>query len=172
MILKSFSPLLTNCQLMATHYSGFCTNYSNLHNKAFYLTIFFRCNSYFIKCSLPRYKPWLIRVVIQKVSSTCLPSNDRAPTQSCGTPTICGGGRLDPLPPGKQQTFNRMNGSPGDPPGNLMDRIFNQRIVPFIHRLAGDPSGKEAGWETNIRRYQTCQSTYQPIRLPYGPVRT
>ena len=30
------------------------------------------------------------------------------------------------------------------------NRIFNQRIVPFIHRLAGDPTGKEAGWETNI----------------------
>jgi hypothetical protein len=29
-------------------------------------------------------------------------------------------------------------------------RIFNQRIVPFIHRLAGDATGKEAGWETNI----------------------
>ena len=53
-------------------------------------------------------------------------------------------------PPGKEMNFNRMNGSPGDPPGNLMDRIFNQRIVPFIHRLAGDPSSKEAGWETNI----------------------
>jgi hypothetical protein len=53
-------------------------------------------------------------------------------------------------PPGKEMNFNRMNGSPGDPPGNLMNRIINQRIVPFIHRLAGDPTGKEAGWETNI----------------------
>ena len=25
-----------------------------------------------------------------------------------------------------------------------------KRIAPFIHRLAGDPTGKEAGWETNI----------------------
>jgi hypothetical protein len=53
-------------------------------------------------------------------------------------------------PPGKEMNFNRMNGSPGVPPGNLMDRVFNQRIVPFIHRLAGDATGKEAGWETNI----------------------
>jgi hypothetical protein len=53
-------------------------------------------------------------------------------------------------PPGKELNFNRMNGSPGDPPGNHMIRIINQRIVPFIHRLAGDPTGKEAGWETNI----------------------
>ena len=29
-------------------------------------------------------------------------------------------------------------------------RFLNNRIVPFIHRLAGDPSSKEAGWETNI----------------------
>jgi hypothetical protein len=53
-------------------------------------------------------------------------------------------------PPGKETNFNRMNGSPGDPPGNLMHRLIHQRIVPFIHRLAGDPTGKEAGWETNI----------------------
>jgi hypothetical protein len=29
-------------------------------------------------------------------------------------------------------------------------RFLYKRIVPFIHRLAGDPTGKEAGWETNI----------------------
>ena len=53
-------------------------------------------------------------------------------------------------PPGKEMNFNRMNGSPGDPPGNIMKRIIKHRIVPFIHRLAGDPTGMEAGWETNI----------------------
>jgi hypothetical protein len=46
--------------------------------------------------------------------------------------------------------FNRMNGPPGDPSRNLIHRIFNQRIVPSLIRLVGDPSGKEAGWETNI----------------------
>ena len=29
-------------------------------------------------------------------------------------------------------------------------RFLNTRIAPFIHRLAGDPTGMEAGWETNI----------------------
>jgi len=29
-------------------------------------------------------------------------------------------------------------------------RFLTNRIVPFIHRLAGDPTGMEAGWETNI----------------------
>ena len=29
-------------------------------------------------------------------------------------------------------------------------RFLNHRIAPFIHRLAGDPTGMEAGWETNI----------------------
>jgi hypothetical protein len=53
-------------------------------------------------------------------------------------------------PPGKEMKFNRMNGSPGDPPGNLMHRLIHQRIVPFVHRLAGDPTSMEAGWETNI----------------------
>jgi len=35
-------------------------------------------------------------------------------------------------------------------PSDHVYKIFNQRIVPFIHRLKGDPTGKEAGWETNI----------------------
>jgi hypothetical protein len=29
-------------------------------------------------------------------------------------------------------------------------RFLYQRIVPHITRLAGDPTGMEAGWETNI----------------------
>ena len=29
-------------------------------------------------------------------------------------------------------------------------KFHNQRIVPSLIRLVGDPSGKEAGWETNI----------------------
>jgi hypothetical protein len=53
-------------------------------------------------------------------------------------------------PPGKEMKFNRMNGSPGDPPGNRMHQFKPTRFAPFIHRLAGDPIGKEAGWETNI----------------------
>jgi hypothetical protein len=53
-------------------------------------------------------------------------------------------------PPGKESKFNRINGSPGDPPGNRMHRVINHRIVPEITRLAGDPIGKEAGRETTI----------------------
>ena len=53
-------------------------------------------------------------------------------------------------PPGKESKFNRINGSPGDPPGNRMHRVINHRIVPNITRLAGDPIGKEAGRETTI----------------------
>ena len=150
MILNSFSSSLTDWQLMAAHFSKLCTNYYKLHQNALILSTFLRRNSYFPNCSLPRYKPWSIRMGIQRFSSTCLPSNDRAPTRSRGTPTICGCGYLDPLPPGKQQTFNRMNGSPGDPPGVVLHLFRTNRIVPFIHRLAGDPTGKEAGWETNI----------------------
>ena len=44
--------------------------------------------------------------------------------------------------------FNRMNGSPGDPPAHLMHISKQKRITPFIHRLASDPIGKEADWET------------------------
>jgi hypothetical protein len=48
----------------------------------------------------------------------------------------------------KHIKFNRMNGSPGDPPANHMHISKQKRITPFIHCLASDPTGKEAGWET------------------------
>ena len=48
----------------------------------------------------------------------------------------------------KHIKFNRMNGSPGDPPANRMHISKQKGITPFIHRLASDPIGKEADWET------------------------
>jgi len=60
-------------------------------------------------------------------------------------------------PPDKRIQFNRMNGSPGDPPGSCMHSFTNERIVPSLTRLVGDPYGKEANRETTtIRRYTIC----------------
>ena len=53
-------------------------------------------------------------------------------------------------PPDKRIQFNRMNGSPGDPPGSYMHKFTNERIVPSLTRLVGDPYGKEANRETTI----------------------
>ena len=53
-------------------------------------------------------------------------------------------------PPDKRIQFNRMNGSPGDPPGSYMHTFTNERIVPSLTRLVGDPYGKEADRETTI----------------------
>ena len=53
-------------------------------------------------------------------------------------------------PPNKRIKFNRMNGSPGDPPGSCMHTFINERIVPSLIRLVGDPYGKEANRETTI----------------------
>jgi hypothetical protein len=59
--------------------------------------------------------------------------------------------------PDKRIQFNRMNGSPGDPPGSCMHSFINERIVPSLTRLVGDPYGKEADRETTtIRRYKIC----------------
>ena len=56
--------------------------------------------------------------------------------------------------PDKRIQFNRMNGSPGDPSGSCMHTFTNERIVPSLTRLVGDPYGKEANRETTtIRRY-------------------
>ena len=51
-------------------------------------------------------------------------------------------------PTDKHIKFNRMNGSPGDPPANRMHISKQKGITPINYRLASDPSGKEAGWET------------------------
>ena len=51
-------------------------------------------------------------------------------------------------PINKHIKFNRMNGSPGDPPTNRMHISKHIGITPVNHRLASDPSGMEAGWET------------------------
>ena len=147
---KSFSPSLADCELIATSQSSLCANYTFMHYKTLYFGRLVRSNSYFLKYSLPRYKPWIIEMVIQKISSICLPLKGRAPTRSCCTPTACGSGCLNSVPPDKQQIFNRMNGSPGDPPGAGMHLFATKRVTPFIHRLVSDPIGKEAGWETNI----------------------
>ena len=53
-------------------------------------------------------------------------------------------------PPDKRIQFNRMNGSPGDPPDSCMHSFTNERIVPSLTRLVGDPYGKEADRETTI----------------------
>ena len=59
--------------------------------------------------------------------------------------------------PYKRIQFNRMNGSPGDPPGSCMHTFINERIVRSLTRLEGDPYGKEANRETTtIRRYKIC----------------
>ena len=54
--------------------------------------------------------------------------------------------RITPID--KRIKFNRMNGSPSDPPANRMHKFKQKRITPFNHRLASDPIGKEVGWET------------------------
>ena len=41
--------------------------------------------------------------------------------------------------------------APADVSGDLGYKRFSyKRIVPFTTRLAGDPTSKEAGWETTI----------------------
>ena len=66
----------------------------------------------------------------------------------------------------KQQIYNRMNGSPGDPPGTHMHKFKPKRITPFIHRLVSDPIGKEAGLgDTNIRKYNDTKYINQHRRI-------
>jgi hypothetical protein len=61
----------------------------------------------------------------------------------------CSSGFLRRIAPiNKHIKFNRMNGSPGDPPANRMHISFSQNFNPLVHRLERDLNGMEAGWET------------------------
>jgi hypothetical protein len=58
-------------------------------------------------------------------------------------------------PPDKRIQFNRMNGSPGDPPGSCMHTFTNERIVPSLtSRGRSVRQGGQSG--DNYRRYKIC----------------
>jgi hypothetical protein len=63
-------------------------------------------------------------------------------------------GRDDP--PDKEITYNCMNGSPGDPPGTVVQQSKKQKNRPFHNPSRGrsDRQGGRAG--DNYRRYKTC----------------
>ena len=63
-----------------------------------------------------------------------------------GFSSVCPGRTI---PIDKHIKFNRMNGSPGDPPAIRMHISKHIGITPVNHRLASDPIGKEADWETS-----------------------
>ena len=53
----------------------------------------------------------------------------------------CSSGFLRRIAPiNKHIKFNRMNGSPGDPPANRMHISFPQNSTPLAHRLESDPA--------------------------------
>jgi hypothetical protein len=63
-------------------------------------------------------------------------------------------GRSDP--PDKEITYNCMNGSPGDPPGTVVQQSKKQKNRPLHNPSCGrsDRQGGRAG--DNYRRYKTC----------------
>ena len=63
-------------------------------------------------------------------------------------------GRDDP--PDKEITYNCMNGSPGDPPGTVVQQSKKQKNRPFHNPSRGRSvrQGGRAG--DNYRRYKTC----------------
>ena len=126
----------------------YCTDYLLLHvcaineNRLVHSSL---CSIGFLSC---RETPWLIggRTDVS-LSVHPLPSDPGTPPQDC-FPGGCSSGALRQFTPiDKQQIFNRMNGSPGDPPDPHMHKFKSKRITPFIHRLVSDPTGMEAGWE-------------------------
>jgi hypothetical protein len=68
-------------------------------------------------------------------------------------------------PPDKRIQFNRMNGSPGDPPGSCKHLFTNERIVPSLIYLAGDPPGEGA---TMSKRQSISNISVHRLKPVYG----
>ena len=142
------SPAPANLQWRYDLQAKFCTNYSIMHIKAFNKRCLIRTNSPGAGHLFDRNGFWITGAQIDDDSSLYSVSNATGVTTlnvvlSCSR---CASKQY--TPPDKQEIFNRMNGSPGDPPGNHMHKFKPKRITPFIHRLVSDPTGMEAGWET------------------------
>jgi hypothetical protein len=63
-------------------------------------------------------------------------------------------GRDDP--PDKEITYNRMNGSPGDPPGTFVHQSKKQKNRPFYNPSRGRSIRQGGRMGDNYRRYKTC----------------
>jgi len=142
------SPAPADLQWRYDLQAKFCTNYSIMHIKALNKRCLIRINSPGAGHLFDRNGFWITGAQIDDTSPLYPVSNATVVTPlnvvlSCSR---CASKQY--APPDKQQIFNRMNGSPGDPPGNHMHKFKPKRITPFIHRLASDPVGMEADRET------------------------
>jgi len=125
-----------------------CTAYSIMHHKAFNMRCLIRCNSPAVGYLFDRNGPGVSGSQIDDPSSLYPVSNATGVTPLNDIPSCRGSLSKQYTGTNKQQIYNCMNGSPGDPPGNRVHQFKPKRITPFIHRLVSDPIGKEAGWET------------------------
>ena len=126
----------------------FCTYYSIMHHKAFNMRCLIRCNSPAVGYLFDRHDHWITDAQIDDPPILYSASNATGVTLLNDFPSCRGSSSKQYTRTNKQQIYNRMNGSPGDPPGTHMHKFKPKRITPFIHRLVSDPTGMEAGWET------------------------
>jgi hypothetical protein len=126
-----------------------CTDYMTVHHIASIRRGLVRFNHLLSIGKLPCWQqPCDIGVQIKNAETVYRTTNESGCSNLGGFPSSCSNGSLKSNPDNIQQRFNRMNGSPGAPPGTRMHTFKLKRITPFNNRLASDPSGKEAGWET------------------------
>jgi len=125
----------------------FCTQYSKMHYNAFNKSGLRQCSSPGTGFFFDKIGSWITDAPIDDPSNLYpVLKVMRVTLQNDSSGCRCGSKHFTPSH--KQQIFNRMNGSPGDPPGTHMHKFKPKRITPFIHRLVSDPTGMEAGWET------------------------
>jgi len=145
------SPALAELQWRHGLQEAFCTNYSLMRYSAVIkskLRHFSLCSISFLSCW---HKPWIIGDRTDVTSSLHPTPIDPGATPQDSFPGGCSSGALRQFNSiDKQQIFNRMNGSSGDPPGSGMHLFKTKRVTPFYDRLVSDPTSMVAGREMQI----------------------
>jgi len=149
MSLQHSSPALAASRCRDALLVNVCTEYKSLHLKVYITRRYSHHDALgrgLLSCCLP---PCGIGGRTRNTEAFLHPPNELGLNEMNRPITGCRSGSQRQFSPiDKHIKFNRMNGSPGDPPANRMHKSKPKRITPFNHRLASDPSGKEAGWET------------------------
>ena len=130
---QHFSPARTALRWRDSLQAESCTDYKILHDQASFEYGLVR---FIHLLSIGKFPCWEqpcdIGVQIKNTESVYRPTNASGFSSMDGFSSACGSGSLKGNPNNTQQKFNRMNGSPGAPPGTRMHTFKLKRITPFL----------------------------------------
>jgi hypothetical protein len=154
---QGWSAVRTNCY--AVHAQAIYSSYTEAFESR---TI--QAPQYMPTCGTARFYSTAFSSCLVYSHWSCSRLHGSPPTYRLGLPPDKDAGRSSLLnlpagrddPPDKEITYNCMYGSPGDPPGTVVQQSKKQKNRPFYNPSRGrsDRQGGRTG--DNYRRYKTC----------------